>query len=69
MRTFKAYQLSLHFYKNCTEVKLPRHLQDQLLRASSSICLNLAEGSARRTPRDRRKFYNIAQAFFRGSSD
>lgn len=36
-------------------------LRDQLERASSSICLNLAEGCARRTRRDRLHFFSIAQ--------
>jgi four helix bundle protein len=40
-------------------------LYDQLLRASSSVVLNLAEGSAKRTPPDQRRFYNIAFASLR----
>lgn len=36
-------------------------LRDQLERASSSICLNLAEGCARRTRRDRLHFFSMAQ--------
>lgn len=35
-------------------------MQDQFLRASSSIGLNLAEGSGKRTPADQRRFYGIA---------
>jgi len=37
-------------------------LADQLKRASSSILLNLAEGNHRRTRKERRRFFNIAQA-------
>lgn len=37
-------------------------MKDQLLRASSSIALNLSEGNARRTLKDKRKFFNIAYA-------
>ena len=36
-------------------------LVDQVKRASSSILLNLAEGNNRRTAKDRRRFFNIAQ--------
>lgn len=36
-------------------------LRDQIERASSSIALNLAEGCARRTRRDRHHFFAIAQ--------
>ena len=38
-------------------------LRDQLERASSSIALTLAEGCARRTRRDRRHFFSIAQGY------
>ena len=37
-------------------------LCDQLLRASSSIPLNYIEGCGRRTPKDRRRFFNMAKA-------
>lgn len=39
-----------------------RHARDQLLRASQSIPLNIAEGNGRRTPADRRRFFDIARA-------
>jgi len=39
---------------------MPRFLQDQFLRASSSIPLNLAEGSGKSSPADQRRFYSIA---------
>lgn len=57
---FRSYQLSIELYRLCKEVRIVHHLKDQLLRASSSICLNLAEGSAKPTVRDRNKFYCIA---------
>tara|TARA_Y100000031_G_scaffold109695_1_gene120727 strand:+ start:372 stop:611 length:240 start_codon:yes stop_codon:yes gene_type:complete len=40
-------------------------MRDQLLRASSSVALNLAEGNARRTNKDRLRFFNIALASLR----
>ena len=57
---FRAYQLSLKFYKQCEALRCSQILRDQLLRAASSITLNLAEGSAKPTKRDRAKFYFIA---------
>jgi len=60
MKTFRSYQLALSFYKQCRTLDLPYHLKDQLQRAASSIALNLAEGSGKRTPADQKRFYQIA---------
>jgi four helix bundle protein len=57
---FRSYQLSLELYRSLSGVKLPVSLRDQLIRASSSIRLNLVEGSAKPTARDRQRFYAIA---------
>ena len=57
---FRSYQLAVQFYREATQVKLPYHLREQFLRAASSIALNLAEGSAKGTPKDRARFYRIA---------
>ena len=60
MTKFRTYQLALDFYQTCKPIRLPIHLKDQLMRASSSIALNLAEGSAKPTHKDRMKYYSIA---------
>ena len=60
MKQFRTYQLALDLYKACKDLKIPYYLKDQLQRASSSIVLNLAEGSAKPTQKDRMKFYAIA---------
>lgn len=60
LSNFRTYQLSLQFYRQAATLKLPSHLRDQMLRASSSVCLNLAEGSAKGTVKDRLRFYRIA---------
>ena len=42
--------------------KLPFNLNDQLERAASSIVLNLAEGSAGASAKEKKRFYIIAFA-------
>ncbi len=46
---------------------MPSHLKDQLLRASSSICLNLGEGAGKTSTRDQRRFFEIAMGSLRES--
>lgn len=60
LKNFRAYQLSLEFNRSAQKMVLPYHLRDQLQRAASSVCLNLAEGSGRFSPKDQRKFYSIS---------
>jgi four helix bundle protein len=42
-KNFRTYQLAVEFYRSAKTLQLPRHLKDQLNRASSSVVLNLAE--------------------------
>ena len=60
MKNFRTYNIAVEFYHSTQTLKLPHHLKDQLDRASSSIVLNLAEGSGRYTAKDQRKFFSIA---------
>ena len=60
MTNFRSYQLSKELYQQVKTLPLKGNLKDQINRASSSICLNLAEGNDRLTTRDRLKFFNIA---------
>ena len=59
---FRSYQLALELYKRCEHIKAKAFLKDQLERASLSVVLNLSEGSARPTPKDRARFYAISYA-------
>ena len=60
LKDFRAYQISIIFYRQCEDVKCAKHLREQLMRASSSIALNLSEGSAQSTPANRLRFYHMA---------
>jgi four helix bundle protein len=60
LKKFRAYQLAKEYYWLCKELKVQRILQYQLIRASSSVALNLSEASGRRTEADQRKHYAIA---------
>jgi hypothetical protein len=57
---FRALELAKTLYKQCNSLSLKGEIRDQLQRASLSVCLNLAEGSAKDSPKDRRRFYVIA---------
>ena len=66
-RRLLAYERALTFYRQVVRVrgKLPRgsgELSDQLHRAASSICLNLAEGSCAWATGDKRRYFQIALA-------
>jgi four helix bundle protein len=60
LKNFRAYDSSIEFYKVCKQVKLPHAMRDQLMRAASSISLNLAEGSAKPSRKERLRYYSIA---------
>ena len=60
MSDFRCLNLSIELYKDCKKQKLTYSIKDQLVRASSSVALNLAEGNQRFSNKDKRKFFNIA---------
>ena len=67
MKKFIAYEKAVKFYHLASRVKLPYYLRDQLLRASSSVALNLREGAAKLQAKEQRRFYNIAMGSLRES--
>ncbi|RMG42543.1 MAG: four helix bundle protein [Candidatus Dadabacteria bacterium] len=60
MKTFRTFRLASKFYKLCRALPLKGTMRDQLLRAASSIALNLAEGRGKSSLKDQRRFFHIA---------
>ena len=60
-----VYQKSEDFYSQLSPIfsnsKVCKNLKDQLRRSSSSVVLNIAEGSGKHSPRDKSRFYHIAR--------
>ena len=60
-----VYQTSIEYvgwaYRLCERMKGQRNARDQLLRASQSIPLNIAEGNGKATEGDRRRYFEIAR--------
>jgi four helix bundle protein len=42
--------------------KWPYYLSDQFKRAMTSVVLNISEGNGRQSPKERKRFFNIATA-------
>ncbi len=62
LKNFRSYQMALELYKKSKGQKMPYLLKSQHERAARSIVLNLAEGSARTSKKERTRFYIIAFA-------
>lgn len=62
MANFRTLDLAIEFHKQVSTLRLPLYLRDQILRAAASIPLNLAEGNAKPTPREKKRFYQTAYA-------
>ncbi len=62
---FPVYQLSERFFAETQAIQAAKtispSLKDQLLRASSSIVLNIAEGAGKHSNKEKRIFYTIAR--------
>jgi four helix bundle protein len=60
MQNFRTYQLALSLAKESRSLNLKGNYRDQFERAMLSVALNLAEGSAKPTMKDQRKFFYTA---------
>ena len=65
LNNFRAYAMAVTFYQIAKTIALPHVMKDQLVRAAASVPLNLSEGSAKPSRKDRRRFYLIAFASLR----
>ena len=64
---FRTYNLAKDLYQDIRKIKLPSEQKNQILRSSLSVILNLAEGSAKRSKKDQKRFFEIALASLRES--
>ena len=65
MKNFRCYQMAKDLYKLVQTEPLKGESRDQMVRASLRSCLNLIEGSARPTIKDRRRFFYMALSSLR----
>ena len=65
MKTFRTLELAIEFNKLANERKISGHLRDQLVRAASSIALNLAEGNAKFSVKDKNRYFQSAYGSLR----
>ncbi len=61
-KPFRTLDLAVEFYRIVQGIDVKGHLKDQLIRASSSISLNLSEGNAKGTVNEKRHFFQTAYA-------
>jgi len=67
MRTFRTLELAVEFYSQVETLKISSHLRGQLLRAAASVSLNLSEGNAKFSFKDKARIYQIAMGSLRES--
>lgn len=65
LEKFETYQVAKELYRLCEIISTKGYIKDQLMRAALSVVLNLSEGSAKPTAKDRRRFYAISYASVR----
>ena len=62
MTSFRTLDLAIEFHQAAEQLDVKGNLRDQLLRASSSIALNLSEGNAKASVKEKKRFYQTAYA-------
>ena len=59
---FRTCDLAVELYEKCDKIKAKAYIRDQMMRAALSVVLNITEGAAKSTEKERCRFYNIAYA-------
>jgi four helix bundle protein len=67
MKNFRTLELAIEYNQQIQKLKISGHLRDQILRATSSIALNLSEGNAKFSAPEKKRFYKIAYASLKES--
>jgi len=62
MKTFRTLELAIEFYDQVEHLQITGHLRDQVVRAAASVPLNLSEGNAKPSAKEKRRFYQTAYA-------
>ncbi len=65
MKKFRTLELAIEFSKMACQLKITGHLRDQLHRAATSIALNLSEGNAKGSAKEKRSFFTTAYGSLR----
>ncbi len=65
MQNFRALILAADVYRSAKTAPLTGDIKNQLVRATSSACLNLAEGRGRNTRKDQVRHFHIAMGSIR----
>jgi four helix bundle protein len=60
MSTFRTLELAIQFYDSSENLSIKGNLRDQLLRAAASIALNLSEGNAKPSIKEKKRYYQTA---------
>ena len=67
LKNFRTFHQAVAFYHHVVGLRMPTHLKDQLLRAASSVALNLAEGRRKSSRRDQLRYFQISMGSLRES--
>ncbi len=67
MKSFRTLDLSVELYELSEKSDAKGNLRDQLLRAASSISLNLSERNGNFSVKEKKRFYKMAYASLKES--